>query len=485
MSTPQLKSMALTGPMVLSGQISPMTWRRRMPISIRFALRPPKKGRSYSNQHPLQVWITINRQRVCFGAVWCNQKLLVNPADWRVHKQASARRVDPVNAQITSMKAYIEGVFHRQRETGGVPSVESVQNECLTGLLPEWSSEHGWVYLHDKTKRRNPNQYANCLSANSPLDEAYIAYIAHLQQQGADKILSRVSLGRWKRGLRLLNEFAAQTNQQLPTAGSVSVGWAKRYHIWLQTQDGGRNRSQPVGAAQASRFVLKVSAVLRWMIEEDWIHDNPIARVRWPKATDKEVQFLEPGHVHQLLQMDHSGIKGMALWWFCLMCCTGLDFPDALAYARNRKAYEVIGPEGLKLVGRRKKPPHNEYHLPLLDEVEQLFAIYPTGPHALSAQYVNRYTDHIETVLGISWRITVKTARKTFGCLMLAAGHRIADVSLMLGHASIAITERHYVKVRAASIDRSMKRVKVDISQLVGDSATRNTNPFIQLHKTA
>lgn len=435
--------------------------KHKLSLGIRLRLLPPKKGRTYTNPHSLQLRITIDgKENPGFVPYWEGEKLQVDPACWNVKHQKSTRRDDPINDRILELTSHIKSIYHNQRLIG-IPTVQSIRYELSTGISPEWSALQGWLYPSDNSFKISPN---------SPLDEAYLAYMAHLKSaEGTANALSPITIGRWKRGLFLLHEFTAKTKQPLPLAKAVTIGWAKRYHTWLQTQYGGRHNRQAISAGQASRFVLKVSTVLTWMIEEGWINDNPIAKVGWPRHEDKEVHFLEPEHVHQLLQLDWQGTKGVALWWFCLMCCTGMDYPDAVAYAQNRKAFEIKGSEGKKIVGRRKKPPHNEYHLPLLEEVEMLFQKYPTGPADISSQCVNRYTDQIEQELGINWRITAKTGRKTYGCLMLAAGHRISDVSLMLGHSSIATTERYYVKVNGASIDRSMKRVKVSISQLVGN----------------
>ena len=485
MSNQQNRLMGLASQTVrpLMAPVAPMAPPKkiRKPIIVSFGLRPPKKKDTYSNPHPLQVWITIGSERTRFGAVWNNERLLVDPEKW----QTTRENVYPLSKSLSAIREYIESVFENQADSGATPTPKSVQVEAQTGQAPEWSDVHGWVYPADKEKRGNANQYTKYLSADSPIGEVYQAYIAHLtHQSGTSGELSHITLGRWQRGLMLLDEFAKQTDQPLPKAGAVTVGWTKRFHTWMQRMPLTKYQKKPISAGQASRFVLKVSSVLTWMIEEDWIDKNPIAGISWPKQKDKEVQFLELEHVHHLLTLNWQGTEGIALWWFNLMCCTGLDYPDAVAYARNRKAFEIAGPEGLKIVGKRKKPPCNEYHMPFLQEVEQLFAKHPTGPNDLSGQCVNRHTNLIETELGIDWRITNKTARKTFGCLMLAAGHRIADVSLMMGHSTIVTTERHYVKVRGASIDRSMARVKVDISQLATKGDVQ-INPFTHIYKAS
>ena len=59
-------------------------------LSVRFALRPAKPGQTYSNPHPLQVWITVNRKRTHFAAQWQGDYLRVNPEEWRQDKQTTA-----------------------------------------------------------------------------------------------------------------------------------------------------------------------------------------------------------------------------------------------------------------------------------------------------------------------------------------------------------------------------------------------------------
>jgi integrase len=131
-----------------------------------------------------------------------------------------------------------------------------------------------------------------------------------------------------------------------------------------------------------------------------------------------------------------------------------------MAYAHDRKGYEQLGRAGWKIVGKRKKPPHNVFYVPLLPEVLQLFEQYPEGPYEYCLNTINQHTPKFEQLLGVGWRITAKTARKTFGNMMLNRGYRIADVSKMLGHSTIAMTERHYVRVGETHIDCAMLRVE-------------------------
>ena len=392
-------------------------------------------------------------------------RLLVNPEEWQVGPQCSNRRTDPVNRSLTALKAHIEAIYDRQVESGAKPETESVKRELVYGVPPVWDG-FGWDYDSQRSVRG--------LSANSLLTDVYAAYIIYLRgKDNTPSALSPTTLGRWERSLLLLSTFQQESDLPSPAVNKVSIGWAKRYHGWLQTVKPGKHNINPISTEQATRYLWKLSDVLQWAYEESWITANPIAGVKWPRGASKEVHFLEPHHVYQLMQTQWSGTEGVALWWFCLMCCTGLDYPDAVAYARNRSAYEVDGVGGRKIVGNRLKPPCVEYHIPLLREVDTLFSVYPTGPFDYTAQCVNRHTGRIEQLLGINWRITNKTARKTFGCLMLAAGKTIEEVSRMLGHSSIHTSEKYYVKVSGFTVDRSMLRIAMPTIEQM-------SQPFIQ-----
>ncbi|GAB4023259.1 hypothetical protein GCM10028808_73160 [Spirosoma migulaei] len=435
---------------------------------------PVKPGQEFSNPHPLFAVVRVSDGiRTGITTSTLDKKLLVNPANWCQDAQASKLAADPVNQKLEKIKSKLDSIYLLQKGEGLVPTSKTVVTELNTGKRPKPFDGKSGQKLpeHDLA---SATRLREKLTAKSPLVDAYQAYIAQLHaEKGTHKGLSRTSLVRWNYSLNLLLTYAKKTGTPLPTVDKITTNWARRYHTWLQTKMGGSRNPKPVSVGQASRFVLKISNVLDWMIDDDIISGNPISRGTWPKCPDKLVQFLDPEHVFQLLNLEWEGTQGVALWWFLLMCCTGLDYPDAVAYAKNRKSFEVKGRSGYKIVGKRNKPPHSEYHLPLLDEVDTLFKMIPNGPIIVTNTCINRYTKFIEEELGIDWRITNKTARKTFGCLMLAAGHRIADVSLMLGHSRISTTERYYVKVKSDSIDRAMSRVKVNIAQIAkGKAAT-------------
>lgn len=350
------------------------------------------------------------------------------------------------------------------------PNSFSVSYEIKYGLRPVVINGE-WIYakherpLWDSKKGRPfapvPEYPTEPLSEISTLSVAFTQYITTLRERSGALALSPITLGRWERCLLLLDTFTMHSGQPCPLATKVTVGWARRFHAWLQGDAIREYKLRPLELLQANRLLYKVREVLQWVYEEGLADKNPLLGVKWARAIRRyNILFLEVDQVRQLAQLDLDGPIVAARWWFLLMCYTGMDYPDAVAYAKDRKAYERLGRAGWKIVGNRKKPPHNTYYVPLLPEVLALFEQYPEGPHEYCLNSINLYTAKFEQLLGIDWRITAKTARKTFGNMMLQRGYRIADVSRMLGHSTIAMTERHYVRVSETHIDSAMLRVE-------------------------
>lgn len=426
-----------------------------MPISIRYRLRPPKKAGQYSNPHAIQCRITVDGvEDPGIGVVWQNEKLVINPAKWDQNRQRSSVRDDIVNEYLIAHKSAIMEIFRNQKARGWKPTKQSVKYEFLEGLPPILLSDGGF---HFPAWDKAPRPISVTLSGESMLTDAFAAYIVTLQVAGK---LSTIEGGRYKLAHERIKEFLLLNHEPTLPCYKLTLGWAKRFHSWLQTIDTGRHGNQRMCAGHATRYLARLSKCLTWMVDEGWLYSNPILNKKWPAHSTKEVYFLEDDHIDIVLAMKGRGTPGDVLWWFKLMMLTGLDYPDVRQYAKNPKAYEQTTPDGVLIVGKRKKPPHVEYAIPRLPQLDALFAEHPNGPSSVVSNTINKYTFLIEDKLNFKDRITIKTARKTAGVLFLYAGYEIAEVSRILGHASVQTTERYYVKVTKKMVQRAMKRLK-------------------------
>lgn len=72
---------------------------------------------------------------------------------------------------------------------------------------------------------------------------------------------------------------------------------------------------------------------------------------------------------------------------------------------------------------------------------------------------MNRYLKEIGTICGISQILTTHVARHTYATVCLSQGVRIENVSKMLGHTSIKMTQ-HYARVLDSSITEDMQSIR-------------------------
>lgn len=422
-----------------------------MPISIRFRIRPPKKGQARVNFAPIQVRLKIDRTTTAFAAVWKDEKLVVSPAKWSIQKRRSTERACLLNDDLDALDSEIRRINRSQREQSRTPTALSVQYQLIENEPPVWTGAAPafWEFPRWLTK----DSLIKELSGETDLVDIIRAYLLTVVEPGS---IDRSTKHRWRRLPDLVKAYSPKI-----TPRQLSDLWGSDFCDYLLTRrDDRRYPDRGMTPHHAGRYVRMVSMVLDWMVRGRWLRKNELSGYQAPKGVTKDIYYLEPEQVYTLMQTRLTGSGELARWWFCLMCVTGLDYPDAIAYVANRKSLEQMGKYGMKLIGKRKKAPNNEFDVPLLDEVSELFAEYPKGPGRLSPQTLNKKTDVFEYILSFERNITIKTARKTFGALMLYKGYRIQEVSRMLGHSSIKTTEVYYIKVLGTMVDAGMKRVQ-------------------------
>lgn len=72
---------------------------------------------------------------------------------------------------------------------------------------------------------------------------------------------------------------------------------------------------------------------------------------------------------------------------------------------------------------------------------------------------MNRYLKEIATICNIDKYLTTHVARHTYATICLSQGVSLKNVSKMLGHASVKMTER-YARVLDSSILRDMNSIR-------------------------
>lgn len=156
-----------------------------------------------------------------------------------------------------------------------------------------------------------------------------------------------------------------------------------------------------------------------------------------------------------------------------LIMLTGLDHPDAVRYVQNRHYFEREW--GKMIIINRSKPPKSECWIPVLPQLDALMQHIPEGEPPTNDS-INDYMRGVEALIGFSHRLICKVGRKTAGALFFAEFEDIGAVSRMMGHSSVSITERYYVKTTGHTVTKAMRKRYVQ---------TYHNQPFIHIQKVA
>ena len=408
-----------------------MADRRRKEISLRFRLRPSQ--RHDVKPRPLLIRLTMDGQTVTDYM----SGITVRPPKWEQANQMMSGRTklsEETNERLAEIELQHREILRELKRRyakgeGLRPTAELVKSEFLK---PGSSSPrlHQWF-----------GTYLN-----------YLDSLDGLQDGRAEKTMAR-GYKTW--------EYVNQFDPTSPYLADLTTGWAKRFHVWLQTHPAtGKSRMQK---DSANKYLSHVRDALDYAVDEGYLSHNALDKFRPKRGKGKPVYFMEPEHIERLMSLRFSGQLGYVLWWTKLMCFTGLDYVDVVRYARNRQAFHQQNSTGLKIVIERSKPPCNTCEIPLLGEiinrVEALFQEYPQGPPAPVLADINRHLKVIQPLVGFDKTFTSKILRKTAGAYFLREGYAISTVSRALGHSSIRTTETHYVKVTASATDYDMERV--------------------------
>lgn len=443
--------------------------QKRKPISIRFALRA-------GNWPKLLICrITVDGDEDSGFAVSdpIGESVRMGQKDWDSSTQRPRSRDSWLHDHLPEIETAIKKIFRRQlfdfqANPADIPKPtrQSVKFEYRAGHTP-WvvrsltKDKYGrMVAVPDWAYEEPPKEEAGVITEESPITEVLATHIIWLRmRQNTPEAISPITLARWERAYDLLIEYCKHT-RHTPSANRVTVLWGKQYRSWLQRIQAGRHSKQQMSPDQASRYLKRISeAIDVQLLENELIERNPLAGVKWPRAKDKPIYYLDPDQIRALLRWRPTkGTLAEVVWWFGLMCLTGMDYPDAVRYVDNPEAYEVLGPGGWKICMKRNKGGH-AFDVPITDDLRGHMAAKPQVLSVLHPAVLNRYTDQIAEYVGTRHRLTVKNARKSAGAYWLDKGYNIREVSRMLGHKSIVTTERYYVKILGDTVDRGMMRV--------------------------
>ncbi len=193
------------------------------------------------------------------------------------------------------------------------------------------------------------------------------------------------------------------------------------------------------------RYMKALKKITNRCIANDWIKNDPFDRI----------YNCNPGSKRREV------IKDM----FLMSAFTGLAFTDV---SQLTDEHIVTDNDGNKWIRKPRQKTKQMSNIPLLDVPLAIIEKYRGDKKAAKKgvllpipcnQVMNRYLKEIAEICKINKHLTMHTARHTYATLCLSQGVSLKNVSQMLGHASVKMTER-YARVLDSSILRDINAIR-------------------------
>ncbi len=171
-------------------------------------------------------------------------------------------------------------------------------------------------------------------------------------------------------------------------------------------------------------------------------------RLHHTQLSDQELQQLTQKQLHAK-RLDQ--VRDL----FLFQCYTGLSYSD-LAQLRPDM---VVERSGVKFLYGERKKTGNRFMLPFTPQAAAIADRYNYTLPMLTNQKYNAYLKEIADLCGIDKRLTTHVGRKTFAQIMINQGYTAESVSLMMGHASFNMTQKHYARISEVRIEREVLKM--------------------------
>lgn len=225
-----------------------------------------------------------------------------------------------------------------------------------------------------------------------------------------------------------------------------------------------------------TRFAKQVhlKTFFRFCKKNHWIDDNPAEELSNIRVTRKITDYLRPDEFERLIDAasrcdslnNHRG--GLRLHAMIqLMRWSGVRISDAVTLERSR-----VNSRGELLLRQMKTglpvwvplPPHVvdalRYVPPGMRPDERYFFWSGRGNREAASDVMHKAFRKVAKAARIDKRCHPHMLRDTFAVEMLLAGVPIDQVSILLGHSSVTMTEKHYapwVKARQDQLSKSVR----------------------------
>lgn len=217
-----------------------------------------------------------------------------------------------------------------------------------------------------------------------------------------------------------------------------------------------------------------LSSAFSWFVEQGWIGANPCARVKKAKHIARVFPWLQTGEtITRLLSACPDCIRTI----IAILVGTGMRLDEALHLhwddidLDHRLIAVHRGRKGTTKGGKLRHVPIFDSVLPVLKEMKLARGgnalLWPGKPRdlgkpikPLTRPSVRKPFKTAAKRAGLPPELRVHDLRHTFASLYLADGGDIFKLSRILGHSSVAITEKTYAHLMPTAFEADYGRVR-------------------------
>jgi integrase/recombinase XerC len=291
--------------------------------------------------------------------------------------------------------------------------------------------------------------------ATAPMPALIRLFVEHLR---AERRASRYTIRNYQAALENFEAFARAHFGRAPSRRDLERIELRDFRAFLAMR-----RAEGLEAASLKVELSALKSFFRFLERREGIENDAVAAIRGPKLKPRLPRPVDAASAETLLNLSDPareawiGARDDAL--FTLLYGAGLRISEALALTR---AGAPSG-ETLRVLGKGAK----ERIVPVIPAVREAISVYlrlcpyaqaPGDPLFLSARgkplhprIAQGEMKRRAKMLGLPDSATPHALRHAFATQLLAAGGDLRSIQELLGHASIAATQR-YTKVDEAAL---------------------------------
>lgn len=290
------------------------------------------------------------------------------------------------------------------------------------------------------TKRKNPPEDA----WNAHLG----AFVEHLK---SERRSSAYTIRNYGAALERFGAFAGALSD-----AAIAVADAALFRAYLASR-----RAEGIGASTLKLELSALRSFFAFMRRRRGVDNDAIASIRGPKLKERLPRPVSERDADALIEAasigdEASWVKARDAALFTLLYGAGLRISEAL----NLQLEDARAAATLRVKGKGGKSRDVPLAPAVIDAIEAYLALRPFA-HApsdplflavrggrLSARQVQKRMSVLRAALGLPDSATPHALRHAFATRLLAGGGDLRSIQELLGHASIAATQR-YTKVDA------------------------------------